>query len=257
MTHDKASPAHAIPKPIADNLERIDWTPKEALRFYADGKHFDIVDGATRIIDTGAVASNALKHTDIDYAGMKGDVARFDAQEAREREASLRQAADEANEYLAALRGELDHLFWPANPAKSRRKLINQIGQMNYRLSALREQNDGLEKRNRGLREQIAVLNRAIEKRKAVFNALLVATTAINVARETLLQIPPSSIDLYEQAGEGIDQLDGALQVIGELEAGLADPRPERSEMLHTIDLDFAEIVSKCKAQPTTATRML
>lgn len=239
MTDDNATIAQPIPKHIADDLERADWTPIEALRFYADGKHFDIVHGATHIIDTGAIASNALKHADIDYAGMKGDV------------------AAEANEYLAALRGELDHLFWPVNPAKSRRQLINQIGQMNYRLSALREQTEGLEKRNRGLREQIAVLNRAIEKRKAVFNALQAATTAINAARQTLLQIPPSSIDLYEQAGEGIDQLDGALQVIGELEAGLADPRPERSDMLRTIDLDFAEIVSKSKAQPTTATRML
>lgn len=58
---------------IAEQLERTDWTPEEALRWYAEGKHFDVVDARTRIIDTGSVASNALKHLSLDYLEMKGD----------------------------------------------------------------------------------------------------------------------------------------------------------------------------------------
>lgn len=249
MTIENSTITHPIPKHIADDLERVDWTPKEALRFYADGKHFDVVDGATRIIDTGAIASNALKHADIDYATMKGDVALLDVQELREREATLRQVAADANENLAALRGELDDLFWPVDPSKSRRQLINQIGQMNYRLSAIRKQNSGLENRNKGLREQVAVLNRAIEKRKAIVTALEIATTSINTARRILQQIPSSNIQLYEEAGEGIDQLDSAMQVIGELEGGTGNANTDLSSTLDRIFLDFADIIGRGNPQ--------
>lgn len=251
MTTANSTITHPIPKHIVDDLERVDWTPKEALRFYADGKHFDVVNGATRIIDTGAIASNALKHADIDYATMKGDVALLDVQELREREATLRQIAEEANENLAALRGELDDLFWPVNPSKSRRQLINQIGQMNYRLSAVRKQNSGLENRNKGLREQVAVLNRAIAKRKTIVSTLEVVSTAINNTRRILKQIPSSNIELYEQAGEGIDQLDSALQVIGELETGTGDAHSDMSSALDRIALDFADIIGKGNRQPS------
>lgn len=58
---------------IAESLERTDWTPEQALRWYADGRHFDTVSGRTRIIDTGSVASNALKHHSLEYLEMKGD----------------------------------------------------------------------------------------------------------------------------------------------------------------------------------------
>ncbi len=58
---------------IADDLERSDWTPIEALQWYATGKHFDVAGGRTRIIDTGAVASNALKHASLAYLELKGD----------------------------------------------------------------------------------------------------------------------------------------------------------------------------------------
>lgn len=249
MTTENSTITHPIPKHIADDLERVDWTPKEALRFYADGKHFDVVNGATRIIDTGAIASNALKHADIDYATMKGDVALLDIQELREREATLRQIAEEANENLAALRGELDDLFWPVNPSKSRRQLINQIGQMNYRLSAVRKQNSGLESRNKGLRDQVAVLNRAIVKRKTIVSTLEVVSTAINNARRILKQIPSSNIEMYEQAGEGIDQLDGALQIIGELDAATGDTNTDLSSTLDRIVLDFADIIGKGNQQ--------
>ena len=61
------------PDGIADDLERSDWTPIEALQWYATGKHFDVVGGRTRIIDTGAVASNALKHASLAYLELKGD----------------------------------------------------------------------------------------------------------------------------------------------------------------------------------------
>lgn len=56
------------------DLQRdIPWTPKEALQFYADGKHFDTVDGRTRILDVGAIAGNALKSLDLERLEMKGD----------------------------------------------------------------------------------------------------------------------------------------------------------------------------------------
>lgn len=50
---------------IAADLERSDWTPEDALRWYAAGKHFDTTNGRTRIIDTGAIASNALEHLSL------------------------------------------------------------------------------------------------------------------------------------------------------------------------------------------------
>ncbi len=74
----------ATPWPIAPDvaaeLERSDWTPEEALRWYAAGRHYDTVpngDGSrsTRILDNGAVASNALKSLSREYAEHKGDVA--------------------------------------------------------------------------------------------------------------------------------------------------------------------------------------
>ncbi|MGU2291308.1 hypothetical protein ACSEQ4_20545 [Pseudomonas aeruginosa] len=67
---------------IADALERSDWTPKEALHWYAEGKHFDTVAGRTRVIDTGAVASNALKHLSLPYLEMKGDAELTELREA-------------------------------------------------------------------------------------------------------------------------------------------------------------------------------
>jgi len=67
------SAAKPYPDDVAADLERSDWTPEEALRWYAAGRHFDVVGGRTRIIDTGAVASNALKHVSLPYLEMKGD----------------------------------------------------------------------------------------------------------------------------------------------------------------------------------------
>lgn len=58
---------------VAAQLERADWEPEEALRFYADGKHFDVVEGKTRILDTGSIASNALKSASLKYLELKGD----------------------------------------------------------------------------------------------------------------------------------------------------------------------------------------
>lgn len=70
------------PDGVAELLERNDWTPEDALRFYAEGKHFDTVNGRTRIIDTGAVASNALKHLSLPYLEMKGDAELAELREA-------------------------------------------------------------------------------------------------------------------------------------------------------------------------------
>ena len=69
----QASADQQYPDGIANDLERSDWTPIEALQWYAAGKHFDVADGRTRIIDTGAVASNALKHASLAYLELKGD----------------------------------------------------------------------------------------------------------------------------------------------------------------------------------------
>lgn len=72
--------AWPIAPDVAADLERSDWTPEEALRWYAAGKHYDTVpngDGSSsaRILDNGAVASNALKSMSREYAEHKGDVA--------------------------------------------------------------------------------------------------------------------------------------------------------------------------------------
>ncbi|HHQ3692328.1 hypothetical protein [Pseudomonas aeruginosa] len=67
---------------IAADLERSNWTPEEALRWYAQGNHFDAVGGRTRIIDTGAIASNALKHLSLTYLEMKGDAELTEMREA-------------------------------------------------------------------------------------------------------------------------------------------------------------------------------
>ncbi|MDM9601389.1 hypothetical protein QTN23_26670 [Pseudomonas shirazica] len=71
-----ASAEPSAPTPMPEYMEaacdKFDWTPEEALRFYAEGKHFDVVAGRTRILCTGAIASHALKGLSAEYAGMKG-----------------------------------------------------------------------------------------------------------------------------------------------------------------------------------------
>ena len=79
------------PDGIADDLERSDWTPIEALQWYATGKHFDVVGGRTRIIDTGAVASNALKHASLAYLELKGDAELSELRAALSAQQSARQ----------------------------------------------------------------------------------------------------------------------------------------------------------------------
>jgi hypothetical protein len=66
-----SSPTHE-PATAPPPLERDEWTPQQALEFYAAGRHFDVVNGRTRILDTGAIASDALKQISADYASMKG-----------------------------------------------------------------------------------------------------------------------------------------------------------------------------------------
>lgn len=62
----------SIPQNFVEACDKFDWTPEEALRFYADGKHFDTAHGRTRILCTGAIASHALKGMGESYAQMKG-----------------------------------------------------------------------------------------------------------------------------------------------------------------------------------------
>ena len=82
----QSAPSHAgTPQPSSDarpsaaeqiagatELTDSGWTVEAALRFYAEGKHFDAIEGRTRIIDTGAIASDALKGLSPQYAAMKG-----------------------------------------------------------------------------------------------------------------------------------------------------------------------------------------
>ena len=56
----------------ASALTESGWTVEAALRFYSEGKHFDVVEGRTRILDTGGIASDALKGFSPQYAAMKG-----------------------------------------------------------------------------------------------------------------------------------------------------------------------------------------
>lgn len=67
-----AQPQAPMPQHMVEACDKFDWTPAEALRFYAEGKHFDVVGGQTRILCTGSIASHALKSLDEGYAAMKG-----------------------------------------------------------------------------------------------------------------------------------------------------------------------------------------
>lgn len=71
-----ASAEPSAPTPMPAYMEaacdKFDWAPEEALRFYAEGKHFDTDNGRTRILCTGAVASHALKGMSKEYADLKG-----------------------------------------------------------------------------------------------------------------------------------------------------------------------------------------
>lgn len=61
-----------MPSYMEAACDKFDWTPEEALRFYAEGKHFDTDNGRTRILCTGAIASHALKGMSKEYADFKG-----------------------------------------------------------------------------------------------------------------------------------------------------------------------------------------
>lgn len=69
---DAPAAENPIPQYFVEACDQFDWTPEEALRFYADGKHFDTDHGRTRILCTGAIASHALKGMGEGYAAMKG-----------------------------------------------------------------------------------------------------------------------------------------------------------------------------------------
>lgn len=58
--------------PQLPDMTESGWTAEQALRFYSEGRHFDVHEGRTRILDTGSVASDALKGMSPEYANMKG-----------------------------------------------------------------------------------------------------------------------------------------------------------------------------------------
>jgi len=105
-----------MPQDIAAELERTDWTPEQALKWYAEGKHFDVVAGRTRIIDTGHVASNALKHLSAEYLEHKGDA---QLHELQQRLAEAKDLLEKAEEWFEDA-GEWDAVnairAWLASP---------------------------------------------------------------------------------------------------------------------------------------------
>ncbi|HEJ9850718.1 TPA: hypothetical protein SMN88_000597 [Pseudomonas aeruginosa] len=106
---------------IAADLERSDWTPEDALRWYAAGKHFDTTNGRTRIIDTGAVASNALKHLSLPYLEMKGDA---ELTELREAMAQPSPAPE-----LELLRSALSHIIKTCGQSRTETRRLRWIAQ--------------------------------------------------------------------------------------------------------------------------------
>ncbi|HGN3927047.1 TPA: hypothetical protein ACQTY9_001449 [Pseudomonas aeruginosa] len=117
----KPSPDAQYADDIAADLERSDWTPEDALRWYAAGKHFDTVNGRTRIIDTGAVASNALKHLSLPYLEMKGDA---ELTELREAMAQPSPAPE-----LELLRSALSHIIKTCGQSRTETRRLRWIAQ--------------------------------------------------------------------------------------------------------------------------------
>lgn len=89
------------------DMNESGWTPEQALRFYATGKHFDVVEGRTRILDTGAVASDALKGLSAEYAAGKGTSVSATA------ESLTTETADSVERYRLALQ-----LLWELHGQK-------------------------------------------------------------------------------------------------------------------------------------------
>jgi len=90
-----------IPPDVIAAFDRTDWTQEEALRWYAAGKHFDTVNGRTRILDTGSIASNALKRTSPEYHAMKGADASFPAPTVQGGEAAMTPVLKKLRDALA------------------------------------------------------------------------------------------------------------------------------------------------------------
>src|SRR3990167_6357632 len=73
MTQDEIDEIKYGPKSSEhDDANESGWTAEGALRFYAAGKNYDIVGDRVRILDNGAVASDALKGMSPEYAATKG-----------------------------------------------------------------------------------------------------------------------------------------------------------------------------------------
>src|SRR3990167_8373435 len=73
MTQDEIDEIKYGPKSSEhDDPNESGWTAEGALRFYAAGKNYDIVGDRVRILDNGAVASDALKGMSPEYAATKG-----------------------------------------------------------------------------------------------------------------------------------------------------------------------------------------
>lgn len=67
------------------------------------------------------------------------------------------------NTKLTAQSSQYEDDFWPVDEKASRKQLIAQIGQMNFRLSALRQENAGLIKRAAGQAEALQNYQRTHE----------------------------------------------------------------------------------------------
>lgn len=115
--------AAACSADILRDLERNDWTPEEALRWYAAGKHFDVSNGRTRIVDTGAVASIALKRTNVAHHAEKGRDASFPAPAGAATSGAPKVTKAPAAVKLPSLSTEL-YEFYPSMSAQSHAEAV-------------------------------------------------------------------------------------------------------------------------------------
>lgn len=178
-------PAGDVPEYFVAACDKFDWTPEEALRFYAEGKHFDTVDGRTRILCTGAIASHALKGLAGPYADMKG----------------MEPAGDV--EVLASLGLTLAVLNEAFNAQDSAQRLANmdvprvirsafkEFERVKTEVTRLTAERDGLATQCGGIYQQLEICRKQRDQRQSeltkareLFNSLLDEDEGIPAAQE-------------------------------------------------------------------------
>lgn len=257
---ERARAALAQPSPdapyadgIAADLERSDWTPEDALRWYAAGKHFDTVNGRTRIIDTGAVASNALKHLSLPYLEMKGDAELTELREAMA-QPSPAQAEGERPEVVAYLFVKPDGTLSmdavrhkPSQPAVSvmtvaqherivgaLRAVITQLRQhKNDYMDAGQETYRALQNEIKERVAEIARLDGLVSGRTAERDAALAEVERLRESKGDPVGSLEKCMKVMYERDEHAKRLEVALDRVAELERELRD-----EENAHTTTIE-------------------